>query len=785
MNNPWITFVKRYAQEHQLTFAQALSNKHTKQAYRLKGGNKDGWVKVPPLIGLLTIYIQDSHERIENYKQNKTGGARVKHRSSRKRSKKHHSQKHSLSKKTRNRNQLDFKKAFQKDDMDIDGRRQAAHTQKWLEDAKLRSGVGSVSLRAKAASYASATAAARASEALVSATSSANAAMKAASSAHNGINDQRTVLLYNTMQYADARHDFDDDFWGKLNNDIERAYGISYNQLMKRRFNIDEHKINAFFPSIHPNLPSIFKEGKKKHTNYEINIFNEFINHPEWFGSKTPGMSLHFFRQDGQRIREDMPAAFKTHYVETLQHLYSLGNTYFVQDGGFSRQTQQILVGFGLKRLTTFNTLWDSAPHGEVNNVLEQGQIVPTVKNTYMETSETTNLFTDARNVSINGPLFTLQYIESDQTFPWRLGLRPGATRRKRSARTSHLDDPIFIDLPKGWNPDKPLMKVLIRAFELASISDQNLEDGKVAWHKVWKFIQNGPENAKTFVEQVQKTGKAFTYKFMIMLCYDMKKTGDWGQVYWARNNKNTMFVSKDRLALLFSIYLGNCTLGEMKDLKPPNGKEYPNQRVQFMYEGAGESKMSSIAEQRMDYYFTKQELSETPLQVSRLQQGGSLAEAMLTHHPLLSPALDRKTQITKKKMDWKYWKANTKHSMEQKIQKLESIKSHLKKRTLSIDEVRFVEMMYTLFNNLSSLLNYFPRYGKSAGLKRSQCTQDVWEIKRAILKYFAPPNKNYDRTVTSPRILNFTKKYYNRWERKIGELSDTIVNNMYDTFEK
>lgn len=773
MNNPWITFVKRYAQEHQLTFAQALSNKHTKQAYRLKGGNRNGWVKVPPLIGLLTIYIQDSHERIENYKQNIIGGARAKHRFSRKRSKKHHSQKHSLSKKTRNRNQLNLKKAFQRDDMDIDGRRQTTHTQNWLEDAKLRFGVGSVSHKAKAASYASATAAARASEALVSATSSANAAMKVASSAHNGINAQRKVLLYNIMQYADARHDFD-EIWGELNDDIKRAYGKSYYQLMKQRFALDENKINAFFPSIRPKLPSIFNEGRK-HVNYEINIFNEFINHPEWFGSKTPGMSLHFFRKnDGQRIREeDMPAAFKTHYVETLQHLYSLGYTYFVQDGNQLDEKDEKLSDFGFVKLTTVNTLWDPAPNGTVNDVLEQFQIVPTVKSTYMETSETTNLFTDARNVFINGPLFTLQFIERDKTIFWRLGLRPAATRPAKTW--------IFIDLPKGWKPTTPLMKVLIRAFELASISDEKLEEGVVAWHKVWKFIQNGPENAKTFVKQVQKTGYAFTYKFMIMLCYDMKKTGDWGQVYWAHNNENTMFMSRDRLAVLFSVYLGNCTLGEMKGLTLPNGSNKDKDTVRLMYEGAGESKISSIADQRMDYYFTKQELSETPLQVSRLQQGGALAEVMLAHHPLVSPTLDRKTQSAKKKMGWKYWKANTQYSMEQKIQKLEIIKSQLKKKTLSIDEVRFVEMMYTIFNNLSSLLNYFPRYGKSAGLKRSQCTQDVWEIKSAILKYFAPPTENYDKTVTSSRILKFTKQYYNKWERKIGELSDTIVNNMYE----
>ena len=84
--------------------------------------------------------------------------------------------------------------------------------------------------------------------------------------------------VYNLMQFADARHDFD--------SRGTRIWDENYIKLMKKRFKIDDITFGKIFTSAYNDettgLKNIFF-SENKNSSYETNVFNRLFQKSEWF----------------------------------------------------------------------------------------------------------------------------------------------------------------------------------------------------------------------------------------------------------------------------------------------------------------------------------------------------------------------------------------------------------------------------------------------------------------------------------------------------------------------
>jgi len=452
---------------------------------------------------------------------------------------------------------------------------------------------------------------------------------------------------------------------------------------------------------------------------------------------------------------------------------------------------------------------------------LENINLHPNVHKSYFDTNSCKPaLLEDARNVpktsnmplfgisstakAKNGKILTFDFCNSSQKVFTKIGKKKALFRPTAPILRQLI---IFLETQRGlvdWDG-------LIRKFK--------------AWDKQFTNESNF-ERIEPFLKYIRDDiGDQYpiTYEDLIMLAFDLKKTGDWGQIFWVKNNKSdTLFYSQDRLASLFSIYCGNCTLGGFSEFVDPinNQGSYA-----FIYRGHGFtngdpatflSKKDGVRDYEQQISYLKHSMFLKRGRKDQFKPSVTAKDARLKREAKNEEIRKQRKEkrLQKRRMMDRYGQrgrgrepviiqrriAHDHHGMKaDHISEWEEVSSHLQKNMKAIytrleqmrndsrrsetalthDDIVFFEGMYVLFHNMPYIFNLIPAFGKAFDIENTVIASDVRDVKIGVLKYvFSLPNEIQNQW--SKEFQTHGEAFYDAWAEKIGSVCDEIYSAVY-----
>lgn len=634
--------------------------------------------------------------------------------------------------------------------------------------------------------------------------------------------------VYNILQFADAKHDFK-ELWTELDD---------YHNRMLKRFNIkDSIKV------LGEKYPFIEKCLRSK-SKFESNLFNTLIRYSELFFNEASKQRLKDFFFQGfvtygfQEIPSKKSRKTKRkQFQEDLKKLKNEGIMHVVKDAGGVRSLQfSEKIPRGFKFIRPINQIWDSQK-GSVESYIQNLTSHKNIEKSYFDTSSCDpKLLDDARNVRKNSgiPHFGIHTIVKKNL--------DGSTHYKNDEviALDFCDSTVktFSRIGKRdfqFSPKKDIIEQFILFLERQKRKKKSqfinwksfIIEFKKWSHQKYRSRIKCFKSMKPFIEFVRDdigNNHHITYEDFVMLSFDLKKTGDWGQVFWVKNNKSdTLFYSGDRLAALFSICCGNCTIGGFTDLEDP---QHPNEeRYAFIYRGHGFtngdpapflSKMDGVRDYEQQISYLKHSMFLKRGRKDQFKPSVTAKDARLKREAKNEEIRKQRKEnrLQKRRMMDRYGQrgrgrepviiqrriAHDHHGMKaDHISEWEEVSSHLQKNMKAIytrlehirndsrrsesalthDDIVFFEGMYVLFNNMPYIFNLIPAFGKAFDVENTVIASDVRDVKIEVLKYvFSLPNEIQNQW--SKEFQTHGEAFYDAWAEKIGSICDEIYSAVY-----
>lgn len=575
--------------------------------------------------------------------------------------------------------------------------------------------------------------------------------------------------VYNLMQFADARHDFD--------SRGTRIWDENYIKLMKKRFKIDDTTFGKIFTSAYNDettgLKNIFF-SENKNSSYETNVFNRLFQKSEWFldpMKECVNDKFHFFRSGKKNA---FGKAQRPKFNQQLEKLKAQGITYVLRDGSVRAGLED--VEDRVMSITNLNKLWDPAKASNTEYFNQKQNKIENIDETYMSHCET-HLLDDARNVLNRKPTFLLSknMNKSDATN------KEIAAYVLRFCPLSNGNSRGFTET--NYNSKKNLFELIKNLDKLA---ENNGQSANVSWEKIMKKIT---KNNKKIIEFIKNNTKNLTYESLIMILYDMKKTGDWGQSFWVRKNKSSvMFLSQDRLAMLFSIYCGNTTIGGFKGIVGENVQATENKTI-FIYEGhnklrskgfrgrgRGGSPVMGISMEKMREYHEESIdwLSNIVSHLNtQIQQGGNTILVDRLRHVENTVPFENHPSV------FEVWKSSVKEKIENKEKKLNNIlKTVSAGKRITKEQYITFENMFLLFNCLPFISRLISSFADHRGFSSDHTKNAIRRIRRNIVFHFQKLSEENIKMYKG-QIDHVIDQHYDHWEKKLNVLCDQISSHL------
>ena len=393
-------------------------------------------------------------------------------------------------------------------------------------------------------------------------------------------------MFFMLLQMADARHDFQGNRAKKIANKWkDHKYRI---QIMKL-YGIDDRKWEGQLGELYHDkkvglrgvICGLKAGGKKGNTKMdETSVFNATFFHDSFFMDETTSKNVHDFNfftveeplkwwkkvpQDtsitqDQFYQQQINASGSDPLTKLLKSLKAAGVDQFLKDtkiagtrkpGLFS---EELLKKAGIREVTSINSLWDPKTGGVASFNASTNQKNANIRQTYMSDCTPTSFERDPRNVPKSlyhlFQLFSIpegEKVSQENQYQIQFCGNP-ANSFKGNLLTSvvNLTEIIYHIQAHAKSGAKTALSYAIKQFDSSGSTKDDRNNVK--------FL--------TFLRDDILPVNKFEVNDLIRFLYDAKKTGDWGQAFWVKQNRNTMFVTNDRLAGLYSVFCGNVTIG-------------------------------------------------------------------------------------------------------------------------------------------------------------------------------------------------------------------------------
>ena len=620
--------------------------------------------------------------------------------------------------------------------------------------------------------------------------------------------------VYNILQFADAKHDFK-ILWKRVRTKDE------YNKKMKMRFNIEDSNMKVLGEEFVKKF-----DGLVLKSPFETDFFNEMIKHADWFFDNDNTVQRDFFENF---ITFDSNLKYENYetnksFRRTLHEVLNQGVTHVVKDStepsGLKNVFDHNTHKNGFTFITPLPQMWDSQLSSS------QPSEHPNINKSYFDTTSCSpKLLHDARNVPKRSqiPLFGIESVDNSAVFDFC-----NSTNRKLKISKRHedfsptqkdvehliqfLEDYNYYGSPYiDWNHMSPYIDWNHMIETFLEENKYVLEDNRNRCTPPTKVIFDGEEyctyeinntNAKRtrrifkflkFVRDDIGEDHNVTYEDLIMLAFDLKKTGDWGQVFWVKNNKSdTLFYSKDRLAALISIYCGNCTVGGFDKLQDPQtGKT----KYAFIYRGHGfknDSTKKGGGKRKRESDNPPPLLSKTDgirdyeRTIAYLKHpSGYLGQKGRGREPVIIQRRNTRDRLGMK-ADHASGREEVSSHLQKKMKGIYSRLEHMRKKAsrksasaLSRDDIVFFEGMYVLFQNMPYIFNLIPAFGKAFDIDSTVVASDVRDVKIGIVQFVLSLPEDI-RKQWSDMFETRGEAFYDAWAVKIGSVCDEIYSAVY-----
>lgn len=393
-------------------------------------------------------------------------------------------------------------------------------------------------------------------------------------------------MFFMLLQMADARHDFQGHRAKKISSNWkDHKYRKSIMELFGIDDKIWEGTLRELYTDNKVGLRSVIcglKAGGKKGNSKmdETSVFNATFFHDSFFMDETTNQNIHDFNfftvenplkwwkkvPQNTNIREDqfyqqqMNVSGSDPLTILLKSLRASGIDQFLKDtkiagtrkpGLFS---EDLLEKAGIREVTSINSLWDPKTGGVANFNSLTNQKNANIRQTYMSDCTPTSFERDPRNIPKSlyhlFQLFSVpkgEKVTQENQYQIQFCGNPQNTF-KGNLLTSvlNLTDIMYHIQAHSKSDTKTALTYAIKQFDSSGSTKDDRNNVKFL-----KFLRDD-------ILPINK----FTVKDLIRFLYDAKKTGDWGQAFWVKQNRNTMFITNDRLAGLYSVFCGNVTIG-------------------------------------------------------------------------------------------------------------------------------------------------------------------------------------------------------------------------------